>query len=272
MRLPRCVFGVATVAVCLCTVGPASAQTLAPLQSAASDVTPPATSQTIVPAGLSGSSSPNWLKTTIGDFRNLASKDNVAWLAIGGLAAGMSGAVDHRVTATFAGQPKLESAFHPGATVGDGRVQIAAAVATLAVGKITGTHKLSMVGGDLIRAQIVAAGVTAATKYAVQRTRPDGTNLSFPSGHTSTAFATATVLQRDLGWKFGIPAYAAAAYVGASRVEDKRHFLSDVAFGAAIGVVAGRTVTIGRGDKRFAMVPSVTDGGAAINFSWVGPR
>jgi hypothetical protein len=212
------------------------------------------------------------LKTSLGDFRNVVSKDTVAWLAIGGVAAGVSGTVDHRVTTTFAGQPQFESAFHSGATIGDARMQMAAAVATLAAGKISGQQKLSLVGSDLIRAQIVAGGLSFATKFAVQRTRPDGTNYSFPSGHTATAFATATVLQRDLGWKWGIPAYTAAAYVGASRVEDKRHFLSDVAFGAAIGLVAGRTVTIGRGEKRFAMVPSVTDGGAAINFTWVGSR
>ena len=33
----------------------------------------------------------------------------------------------------------------------------------------------------------------------------------------------------------------------------KRHYLSDVAFGAAIGIMAGRTVTIGRGEARFAV-------------------
>ena len=224
------------------------------------------------PGFAAGGSSPNWLKTTLGDFRNVVSKDTVAWLAVGGVAAGVSGTVDHRVTATFAGQPQFESAFHSGATIGDARMQMAAAVATLAAGKISGQQKLSLVGSDLIRAQIVAGGLSFATKFAVQRTRPDGTNYSFPSGHTATAFATATVLQRDLGWKWGIPAYTAAAYVGASRVEDKRHFLSDVAFGAAIGVVAGRTVTIGRGEKRFAMVPSVTDGGAAVNFTWIGKK
>jgi membrane-associated phospholipid phosphatase len=53
------------------------------------------------------------------------------------------------------------------------------------------------------------------------------------------SFASATVLQRELGWKVGIPAYAVASFIGASRIEDKRHFLSDVAFGAAIGIARG---------------------------------
>ena len=102
---------------------------------------------------------------------------------------------------------------------------------------------------------------------AVGRQRPDGTGYSFPSGHSSVTFATATVLQRNFGWKVGIPAYGLAAYVAASRVQVERHFLSDVTFGAALGIVAGRSVTIGRGDARFAVSPAVVPGGAGISFT-----
>ena len=49
----------------------------------------------------------------------------------------------------------------------------------------------------------------------------------------------------------------------------KRHYLSDVAFGAAIGMMAGRTVTIGRGEARFAVAPAAAPGGAGVNFTWV---
>ena len=40
--------------------------------------------------------------------------------------------------------------------------------------------------------------------------------------------------------------------------------------GAALGMLAGRTVTIGSGEKNFAVSPVATPGGAAVNFSWVG--
>jgi membrane-associated phospholipid phosphatase len=85
-------------------------------------------------------------------------------------------------------------------------------------------------------------------------------------------FASATVLQRNFGWKVGVPAYGVATYVAASRIQDKRHFLSDVAFGAAIGIAAGRTVTVGRGDGRFALAPMAAPGGGGVSFSWVGNR
>ena len=129
---------------------------------------------------------------------------------------------------------------------------------------------MAAVGADLIQSQILAQTMTAAVKMSVQRTRPDGTQYSFPSGHSSVTFATATVLQRDLGWKVGVPAYGLATYVAASRIQDKRHFLSDVAFGAAIGIVAGRSVTVGQGDGRFAVAPAAAPGGGGISFTWLG--
>ena len=83
------------------------------------------------------------------------------------------------------------------------------------------------------------------------------------------AFASATVLQRHFGWKVGVPAYAVASYVAASRVEVKHHYLSDVAFGAALGIVAGRTVPVGHG-HRLVLTPMVTPDGAGAGFTWMG--
>lgn len=80
------------------------------------------------------------------------------------------------------------------------------------------------------------AGATLILKYAVKEERPDHSNFhSFPSGHTATTFATAAFLQRRYGWKFGVPAYALAAYVGWGRVYSKKHHWWDVVAGAAIG-------------------------------------
>ena len=49
---------------------------------------------------------------------------------------------------------------------------------------------------------VTTVGATYILKYAVREERPDHSNRhSFPSGHTSTTFATATFLQRRYGWK-----------------------------------------------------------------------
>jgi membrane-associated phospholipid phosphatase len=170
----------------------------------------------------------------------------------------------------MSGSRSLGSFFSGGARAGDARTQLAAALGTYTIGKISGNHKVSVIGADLMRSQILAQTMTQAIKMTVGRTRPDGTQFSFPSGHSSVTFAAATVLQRDLGWKVGVPAYGLATYVAASRIQDKRHFLSDVTFGAAIGIVAGRSVTIGQGHAKFAVAPTATPGGGGISFTLLG--
>jgi membrane-associated phospholipid phosphatase len=179
-------------------------------------------------------------------------------------------AADPDVTRTLAAADDHGGLLHPGETIGGARTQLAAALATYAAGRFTSNAKVTAIGADLIKSQIVTQTLTAAIKMSVGRTRPDGTQYSFPSGHSSVSFATATVLQRHLGWKVGVPAYGLAAYVAASRVQVKRHFLSDVTFGAAIGIVGARAVTVGRGDARFAVAPEPAPGGAAVSFTWLG--
>jgi membrane-associated phospholipid phosphatase len=85
---------------------------------------------------------------------------------------------------------------------------------------------------------LTALGVTAALKYSIDAERPNGGSHSFPSGHTSLAFSSASFLQKRYGWDYGIPAYIAASFVGWSRIESDNHYFRDVLAGAAIGVVS----------------------------------
>jgi membrane-associated phospholipid phosphatase len=209
---------------------------------------------------------------TANDFRRLPSWESATILSIGAVGAAVSRPFDADATRSLSTSRSMASVFTAGQTIGAAHTQAAAAVATYAIGRLTHHPKLTAVGADLISAQIVSQTTTHAIKFAAGRTRPDGTSYSFPSGHTASAFATATVLQRNFGWKAGIPAYGLATYVGTSRVQMKRHFLSDVAFGAAVGVVAGRSVTIGHGDGRFALAPSAVPGVGAVSFIWMGQR
>ena len=228
------------------------------------------------PVPTSSSSSSNGLRDVLGDaindFGRLPSLETLTILSIGGVGAAVGHAFDRPVTQSFSSSERLGTMLHSGETIGGARTQLAGAVATYALGRIIDKPKVTAVGADLIRAQIVTQTLTAGIKMAVQRDRPDGTQYSFPSGHASVTFATATVLQRDLGWKVGVPAYGLATFVAASRVQRKRHFLSDVAFGAALGIVAGRSVTVGKGDTRFAVAPAMVPGGGAVNFTLLSKR
>lgn len=79
--------------------------------------------------------------------------------------------------------------------------------------------------------------LTTGLKLVINKARPNGeNNKSFPSGHTSVAFASAAFVQKRYGWEFGIPAYLLAGYVGYTRIEANKHDGVDVLAGAVIGV------------------------------------
>jgi membrane-associated phospholipid phosphatase len=245
------------------------------LASAAPCAAQAANAQTVEPAsrGPSFTAAPasfgDLLVETLADFRRLPSWESATILSIGAVGAASGHTFDQAATRMFATSQTMETTFTIGESLGSARTQAAAAFATYLAGRITKHPRLTAVGADLVSAQIVTQSMTAAMKFAANRGRPDGTNYSFPSGHSSTAFATATVLHRHLGWKIGIPAYGAAAYVAASRIQVERHYLSDVVFGAAVGIVGGRAVTVGSGRATFDIAAAPVPGGGAVTATLV---
>jgi membrane-associated phospholipid phosphatase len=207
---------------------------------------------------------------TVKNFKGVPSHTNAQLLTVGTLAAFGARPVDKHVSDSFSSSG-LHETFEAGRVVGGTPAQLGAAFLTYGLGRALGKPCAASLGADLIQAQLLAEGLSTGLKWAVGRTRPDGSARSFPSGHTTVSFASATVLQKHYGWKAGLPAYAIASYVAASRVQTKRHYLSDVAFGAALGIVAGRTVTIG-GRHKFAVSPLVSPDGAGIGLSWVAKK
>ena len=197
------------------------------------------------------------------------SRSSLGILGLGAASAIGTHTVDARATRAFAGESELSGTFKPGAVLGGAPLQMGAAFATYAIGRALNKPCAARVGADLVQAQLLAQGLSFAVKAASRRTRPDGARLSFPSGHATVSFASATILQQHFGWKVGLPAYAVATYVAASRVQMKRHYVSDVTFGAALGIVAGRSVPIGRAG-RLVITPVASTEGAAAGFTWVG--
>ncbi len=117
----------------------------------------------------------------------------------------------------------------------------------------------------LLGAYTVTLGSTYLLKHTVSRERPDGSNsLSFPSAHTSSAFAGAGFLQRRYGWEVGLPAYIGAGYVGWSRVYADKHHVSDVLAGAALAWSVNYWLVPESDRSDFAVLP--TEGGAALAF------
>lgn len=100
--------------------------------------------------------------------------------------------------------------------------------------------------GRMIASGALSAAIMGSVVESIKLTskveRPDGSdNHSFPSGHTATAFMTATMLSKEYGhlspW-VGIGAYSVATTTGLMRVVNNKHWLSDVLTGAGIGIIS----------------------------------
>ena len=152
-------------------------------------------------------------------------------------------------------------------------------------GLATGDANAKEVTGDGLASSLIAGGIIVpALKLAVGRSRPSadqGTfdlhpfsgKASFPSGHTTQAFAVATVISEhyDRLWIKTV-SYGLAALVGAARMDHQQHFFSDVVAGGIIGTSVGRAVVhINRGNSRgITLVPVINENmcgvGAALPF------
>jgi len=136
-----------------------------------------------------------------------------------------------------------------------------------AIGRVGGYDRVADLGLHGTEAVMFAQGVTFVLKGTVGRSRPFMTNAkdpddfhlgkgfssgdwtSFPSGHTSTAFAAAAAVTNETTrwwpnstWIVGPLMYGGATAVGLSRMYHNKHWASDVALGAAIGTFSGRKV------------------------------
>jgi membrane-associated phospholipid phosphatase len=99
----------------------------------------------------------------------------------------------------------------------------------------------------------IASAAATSVKYLMHRPRPfkaypndiikrgaDVGPLSFPSGHTTVAFASATALTLSYKeWYVALPSYLYAGMVGYSRMRLGVHYPSDVLAGMIIGIGAG---------------------------------
>ena len=183
------------------------------------------------------------------DLKHIPRRNSLYWLAAGsGLALAVHPADDY-INEHLSGSDFADAFFKPGKYIGSLPVLLGTGVTTWAIGRHRHQPRAQHLGMDIIESTLISEGIVEAIKFSVRRERPirdDGTQASgysFPSGHATMTFAVATVLQQHLGWKWAVPTYTTATYVAISRLHDQRHFASDVAFGAALGIIIGRSVT-----------------------------
>jgi len=120
----------------------------------------------------------------------------------------------------------------------------------------------------VVLTQATAGILTELIKYTVNRDRPfitypelevlsDHGGSSFPSGHTSAAFASATAISLAFPkWYIALPAYTWASCVGYSRMHLGCHYPSDVLAGAILGIGTGWIMS--RVNTHLNLIPKTT--------------
>jgi membrane-associated phospholipid phosphatase len=152
----------------------------------------------------------------------------------------------------------------------------------LIAGSLSHNARLTRMGTHVAGALAVAAGASNGIKLVTGRSRPDNPGLdgdsddfglfsgrtSWPSGHTAMAFAFATALGDELHEpvaRYGL--LAAATAVGWSRINDNRHWLSDVAAGAVLGIASAKFAS-GRWRVFGIRAPSFIVGPRSLGLGW----
>jgi len=135
---------------------------------------------------------------------------------------------------------------------GDPRYVVPMVGAGLLVGQLTGQRSVTRVALRAGGAVAIAGGITTAVKFVIGRSRPEGDGdadlfrplsgwSSFPSGHTAVAFALATAIADETRDPWSDAAlYGAATLTALARLNDDRHWASDVFVGALVGHLSAR--------------------------------
>jgi len=185
----------------------------------------------------------------------VVSAQNLPILLAGGVAAAGSSFLDGTTREAATGQLGWSSTLE---TAGGPVYSTIFVAGMFTAGRFAHGERFRAMTYDMLDAAVVNFTYTEVLKAAVGRERPNGQdNKSFPSGHTSNAFAMASVAQGHYGWKVGVPAYLLAGLMGVSRIHEDKHWLSDVVAGAGLGYVVGQTVVRVNG-RPLARVAGVT--------------
>lgn len=210
---------------------------------------------------------------------------NLFWtLGIAG-AIGLTYAYDGDIRDKLQGSTRsrsLDKATDAGELIGNPYLHLGVAALVYTGGIAADSKKMKETGEMLAEAAILADGSTLLIKEGTGRGRPVATSSkgdfkpfqfkndydSFPSMHTASSFAMASVLTHSSdSLPVTILSYTAATFVGFSRMYQNKHWASDVLLGAAIGELSGRVVTAYHADKRrrLVLLPGISGEAVTMN-------
>jgi len=124
---------------------------------------------------------------------------------------------------------------------------------------------------DIIIGEVAMYITTKSLKKIIGSRRPNGGGQAFPSGHTSQAFTGATLFfhhYKDENPWIASSGFLLASATGAFRVLNNRHWVSDVFFGAGLGILVGNLTyyfnPIGKGNLDSNVQINVNGSGLAL--------
>lgn len=202
------------------------------------------------------------------DLRQVATSENAYWLAGGSLLTWGAYEIEDPSGARRAlDRGLIDPVVDAGNVYADIRLQAPVALLVWGAAEAGGHDRVSAFGYDLTRALLLNSVVVGGIKPVVDRRRPNGEDYSFPSGHTSTAFAVAGVVSRHGGRWATAAAVTAGCVTALGRMEDLKHYASDTAAGATIGWILGRSAARHAGDPvdRSAWRVSPSPGGLVLS-------
>jgi len=153
------------------------------------------------------------------------------------------------------------------------------AVGLVAAGLATHHPEVARTGGRLAASLVLAGAAAEGGKILFGRPRPEQSldadgyspfsgQTAMPSGHSALAFALATSLADDIHRPWAtVGLYGMATAVGWSRLNDNRHWLSDVAAGALVGITSAKLAS-GRWRIFGLRPPSIIVGQARAGLAW----
>lgn len=163
--------------------------------------------------------------------------------------------------------------------IGQPEVYATVALGTVAAGLVSGNSNLTRAGARITSGIALGGATVALLKLGIGRRRPFSSedqytfgpfskvDASFPSGHTMTAFALATGVSDEVhSLPVTIGMYTLATGVAWSRMNDNKHWLTDVVAGAAIGITSVKLMN-GRWRVFGVSAPSVLLGPGSVGVS-----
>ncbi len=201
-------------------------------------------------------------------------KTNLAVLVLAGGAslAVRNTTVDDSIEDKFDERRSLSHGWSDAAgALGNPGTHFALAGAAYAYSVIAEDSKTYHVSKTLFNALAINNLSTLMLKLAANTSSPNGEQLAWPSGHTSSTVCVAAVLDEVYGPWVGIPLYALSGLVAYERMDDGEHHFSDIVFGAALGYVVGKTVAKGHNPEIFGgyIVPYVNPNSGSSGLAWV---